>query len=56
MMLHRVRDTQYYLNPLTHPAIASTTSFGCSGSSAWLDFGMTARVTRSPNSFFRSLR
>ena len=41
---------------LTHPAIASTTAAGCSGSSAWLEFGITASVTRSGNSFFSSLR
>src|SRR5438132_14335313 len=39
---------------LTHSAIASTTAAGCSGSSAWLAFGITATVTRSGNSSFNS--
>ena len=51
--LRRARDTSY-CSFLTHPAIASTTAFGCSGSSAWLAFGITATVTRSGNSSFSS--
>src|SRR5262245_655637 len=35
---------------------ASKTALGCSGMRAWLAFGITTTVTRSPNSSFISLR
>ncbi len=47
-------SASYFGSLRIHATITSTTAVGCSGMRAWLAPGITAMVTRSPNSSFSS--